>query len=726
MMAASSFAVGWLEVLFILLGGSGLLGMPPGERDALLLKAAPQQTLMYFEWAGRAVGQPGAKGIDGLAADPEVRAFFEALDRAIANAQYPDSDDEQQRLQKEVPTLVKLLTAHPGCLFVGFEPPLPGESLLKTLSPNDVTARFRIGLVSSAGKDVEPLLETIARLAEVDVGKQPKLQEVSAGPMALKLTIHREADRVMIGFGGGTVANALACLKGEAPGLDTNERFQAGWKRVASPRVATVGWLDLRGVFENVTRTAGPAGLVFQAILQGASADALDYVVSGSGVVDGDIVQRTFLATGGRTDGLLLLAGGPALRNEQLRHIPADSDLVAAGSLNLSQVVRGARELVGRTAPLSASVFDEAVKQMESELGLNLERDVYPAIGDAWTAFDSPSEGGLIGSSLIVAVEVRDAKRAEVVFEHLMKLLAQSLVADADPEFAGKTAELKRQAFQGHTICYVNTVGWGLGSEASTTPSFCLTRGHILFALHPLALKAHLRQQSANRPGFDATGLKKLARPEGDLLALGSLDGARSMQALCALAPYFGQSVLSHLQSEGFPLDAFAIPSAAALLPYVGDATFVVVRQKDGLFVETKNAHTAILTAAVLGSAKSWFMPNYNEYLEARRQRGRSVQNAGLGAPEGQVVPAAAEKPAKAQEKPAAAAARVLAPLVIKALVPDGAQQFIPNEVFQNLGQPLTPEALQQREERRKQSEERRKQRQQKRPAPLPLPPAPQ
>ena len=724
-MSATSVGVGLFELLFLLLGGSGLLGMPPGERDAALLKGAPQQTLMYFEWAGRAAGQPGAAGIDGLAADPEIRAFFAALDQAIAKAEYPDAEEQQLRLQKELPQLVKLLTAHPGCLFVGFEPPQPGESLLKAVLPNEVIGRFRIGLVSSAGADAEPLLESFARLAEVEVGKQPKLHEISAGPMALKLTVHREADRVMIGFGEGTVAKSLACLKGEAPGLDTNPRFQAGWKRVATPRVATVGWLDLQGVFDNVTRTAGPAGVLFQVILRGASADALDFVVSGSGVVDGDIVQRTFLATGGRTDGILLLAGGPALRNEQLHHIPADSDLVAAGSLNLAQVVGGARELIGRTTPASAAVFDEAVKQMEMELGLNLERDVYPAIGDAWTAFDSPSEGGLVGSSLIVAIEVRDAKRAAVLFEHLMKLLEQSIVTDADPAFGVKSVELKRQPFLNHTIFQINTVGYGLGSEAATAPSFCLTRGHILFALHPQALKAHLRQQPANRPGFDTVASKKLARPEGDLLALGTLNGVRATQALCALLPYFGQSVVSHLQSEGFPLDAFAIPSAAALLPYARDATFVVVRQQDGLFVETKNAHTAILTAGVLGSARAWFLPNYNEYLEARRQRGRSEQNAVLGAAEGQVVPAAAVLPAKPQEKPAAAAARVLTPLIIKAMVPDGVQQFIPNDIFQRLGQPPTPEALQQREDRRKLIEERRRQRLQKR-QPLPLPPPPQ
>ncbi len=725
MMAAPSFGVGWLEVLLVLLGGSGLLGMPPGERDAALLKAAPQQSLIYFEWAGRAAGQPGGTGIDGLAADPEIRTFFEALDRAIATAEHPDGDEEQLRLQKELPNLIKLLTAHPGCLFVGFETPRPGEGLLKTLAPNDVLARVRIGLVASAGRDAEPLLESISQLSLSGIEKRPNLEVISAGPLPIKLTVHCEADRVIVGFGKGTVEGTLSGLKGEAPGLDTNPRFQAGWKRVASPRVATVGWLDFQGVFENVTRTAGPAGLLIQAVLRGASADALDYAVTGTGVVDGDIVQRTFLATGGRTDGMLLLAGGPALRNEQLAHIPADSDLVAAGSLNLAQVVGGARELIGRTSPASAAVFDEAVKQMETELGLNLERDVYPAIGDVWTAFDSPSEGGLVGSSLIVAIEVRDAKRAAVLFEHLMKLLEQSIVTDADPAFGVKSVELKRHSFLSHTIFQINTVGYGLGSEAATAPSFCLTRDHILFALHPQALKAHLRQQSANRPGFDTVGLKKRARPEGDLLALGTLDGARATQALCALAPYFGQSVVSHLQSEGFPLDAFAIPSAAALLPYARDATFVVVRQQDGLLVETKNAHTAILTAGVLGSAKAWFLPNYNEYLEARRQQGRSGQNAVLGAAEGQVVPAAAVQPAKPQEKPAAAAARVLTPLVIKAMVPDGVQQFIPNEVFQRLGQPPTPEVLQQREERRKQIEERRKQRQQKR-LPLPLPPPPQ
>ena len=364
-------------------------------------------------------------------------------------------------------------------------------------------------------------------------------------------------------------------------------------------------------------------------------------------------------------------------------------------------------------------MFDEAIKQLESELGLNLERDIYPVVGDTWTAFDSPSAGGLIATSLIVAVEVRDAKRAEVLFERLMKLVEQSLVTEIDPDFESKTVELKRQSFLGHSICYVNTAGWELGSEAATTPSFSLTREHILFALHPQALKAHLRQQSAPRPTFDSVLPKKLTRPEGELLAFGTLDGERAIQTLCAIAPFYGQSVLSHLQSNGFPLDAFAIPSAAALLPYASDSTFVVVRQPEGLMLETKNPHTAILTAAVLGSAKAWFLPNYDEYLEVRRQRNHSQLNAGLGDAEGKVVPAAAIEPAPKKPEPAAAViARKLAPLFIKAMIPDGIQQAIPEDVFKRLEQPPSPEAVRQREERRQQTEERRQKRLERRQPP--------
>ena len=67
--------ISFLELM--ILSSSGWMGMPPGERDANFLRAVPEDVALYVEWAARSAGTPGAAGIDGLAADPEVRARIE-------------------------------------------------------------------------------------------------------------------------------------------------------------------------------------------------------------------------------------------------------------------------------------------------------------------------------------------------------------------------------------------------------------------------------------------------------------------------------------------------------------------------------------------------------------------------------------------------------------------------------------------------------------------------
>jgi hypothetical protein len=733
-MATTSVGLGWLEILLVLLGGGGLFGTPPGMRDASLIKAAPQHSVLYFEWAARGAGQSGAPGIDGFAADPEVRVFFDALDKAIVNdgatANSDDSgvDERNQTLRREIPRLVKLLTAHAGCLFVGFDPAPPGEGLLeqfKQPDPLETLGRFvrqlRVGIISSAGEDVPAVLDAFNQLVEVKLGEKPQMDEVSVHvpPVAFKLTVHRESDRLFVGFGQGAVEKSLAGIRGEMPGLDTNPRFQAGWQRVAVPRVGTVGWVDLRGISDTVTRIAGPAGILYQAILRGAGADAFDFALTGTGVVDGNVVQRTFVATGGRSDGMLVLAGGLPIRPEQLRHIPADSDLVAACSLNLGQVIREMRDLLGRTTPLSTAVFDEAVKQAEAELGMTLQKDILPAIGDVWTAFDSPSEGGVIASSLIVSIEIRDVNKARALFEKLMQLTQQSLSTIVDPNSGESARELKEQEILGHRVFYVQSSGFGFDATPRSTPTFCLTQNHFVYALHPQAMKAHLRYLANRGPGFDAVANGKLPGINGERIAFAYLDGKRITELLSTVLPFFGQAILPMTNPESSGIDTFVIPSAAALVPYARDVTFAATRQKDGLLCEVGNPQIAMAFVAVMATIQSMLVPSYDGFLappvvglQQVPKGGQGVPaGGGLGVPEGQVVPAAAEKPApvKPDAKPGGLAEKV-PPLLLKALIPDGVQQFIPDSLFRQMSQPPSEESLKQREERKKQVEERKKQ----------------
>lgn len=719
-MTTTTIGLGWFELLLVLLGGGGLFGMPPAERDASFLKAAPQQSLVYVEWASRGAGKSGAAGVDGFAADPEIKLMLSAIDTALQ--QPPSAGDgefDQSQQPREAVRLAKLITAYSGCFFLTADAPVARNGLLNVPSSAEIMSRLHACLIVNAGAEIPQILEGLKRMTQEEIPMSPRMYNVPA-PGGARVTIHQDGDRLLIGLGTDTVERALAGIRGEVPGISANPRFQAGWKRVETDRTGCIGWVDVRGSTEVAINSMGPAGLLVQTVLRGAGADAIDFIISGTGVVDGNVVQRTFLATNGRTDGVLLLAGGPALRMEQLSHIPADSDVVLAASLDFGQLVGGLRDLVAKTNPLSLRVFDEATKELEKELGLNLSQDVFPALGNAWTVFSAPSEGGQIGSSLIVAVELRDHAKAQAVYDRLLQLLEQSLATEAHPEFAVPSTELKHQEFLGHKITYLNRSGIGFGVTPAAIPSLCLTQTHLLFGVHPQALKAHLRQQQVKRPGFGTVNRAKLSLAADELLIAGYVDGAKCAQTLGGLFPFLGLSLRAMAQDNGWEFDPFVIPSAAALVPYSGDITISMARQKDGLLFESRNPQIGIALLTTLSWVRSWFQADYELMLDARRQHGAPAENGGLGAPDGQVVPAAAEKPADPiKEKPADAVGRRVAPVLIRALVPDGVQPFIPDEVFRKLAEPPSPEVLKQREERRKMQEERRRERAMRRGVPV-------
>ena len=315
-----------------------------------------------------------------------------------------------------------------------------------------------------------------------------------------------------------------------------------------------------------------------------------------------------------------------------------------------------------------------------------------------------------------------------MIFDRLMRALEQSLAVEVDSDYGGTTAELKQQEFLGHSISYIRSSGWSFGVTPSAIPSFCLTRGHLLFAVHPQAMKAHLRHLNARRPGFDTVARTKLSQSKEELLLAGYFDGAKATQMLSGLVPFLGQTLTEMAQGNGWEFDAFSIPSSAALVPYSGDITLSLARPRDGLLVESKNPQLGMALMMALGLARS-LRPDHEVLLETKHQNRRPAENAGLGAPDGdgKVVPAAAEKPAPAapKENPADVVARRAAPVLIRALVPDGIQPLIPDEVLRKLAEPPSAEVLKQREERRNLNEERRRVRLERRRVAPRLQPAP-
>ena len=701
------------------------MGLPPGERDLALVKSVPPQTFVYFEWAARSNGVAGAPGVDGFAADLEIRQFFQLLDAALTKVQEVNQGSEDDvesgtlsRLRPLFPRLVKLISAHPGCFFAGFEPPPPNNANLPTWLR--MLAGVHGGLILSSGDDTENLWrslnQSLESIPEFKFNENSLTQSIPIAVPGYTLVIHREGPRIIFALGDGTLARITEGLSGRPPGLDSNPTFRKSLERVSVPRIGTVGWVDGKGLVSSITAALGPVGFLVRPILTMTGVDAIDHIVQVSGVDNGEMMQRTFVATGGRTDGVMVLAAGSPIQAQQFAHVPADADLVLATSISLRGIFQESRRLLQSVQPLSVRVFDEAVKQLESELELKIVEDVLPAFGDVLVAFDSPSAGGLIATSLVVSLEVRDGKKAAVVFDRLMKLIEQSLSAEHSEMDYGESVSLRHQSFLNHSIFYVNTSGASYPGRISITPTFCLSEKHLMFAVHPQAMKAQLRHLQSNRPGFDKQASSKVAVPAGETLSYAYLNGPRASNLVGSLLPYLGHVFLNRMEEEGISMDSYSLPSTAAISPYFGDSTAVITRQKDGVLIEARNAPPVLVGLTLLSLYRNWSATEF-ELLDAfRKRKADGSQQAQLGPAENAVViPAAAEKKdnegAKEKAKANPPLERKLAPLLLKALVPDGMQQLIPESALKKLEEGPSPAAIQRREEARRLREERRQKR---------------
>ncbi len=623
MVAAPFVKLGLIEVMMLLSGG-GLLGMPPGERVPAMLRSAPSDALIYYEWAPRGAGKAGAAGVDGLVADPEIQAFVADVERAVMafiDAETDSGEPEEQILGQALPPLVKSLLNHTGAISValdanalkldasGPERAPPGDTPPKDASANNSAQQaaaqagqwvaflpaLKVTLVIDAGTDADAFagyLEKLLQLLPAKVRSKDLQRQVLPMPIpGVELTLHRDKTRFIVGLGQGTVDAALARLAGTAKGLDSNTRFSDAMKQTAYQRTASVTWVDVKGIVTQATQAMGLQGAMVAGMVKLVGADSIDSFASVTGVVDGSVRTRSLLNNGGRTDGIMALAAGRAIVAEDLKLIPADADFVTAFSLSAPKILTAAKSVIGSIDPGSESALQEWIAQLEKEVGVSLENDIFPAFGDVWTLQDSPAAGGVFFSSLVASLEVRDPQKAYAVFTKLMAVLKEALPGETRTGFRRHAVFLAQKKFMDRTIYYVNTIG----ADVPVAPAFCITDRQLLFALHPQALKSQLRFLNDTQPdakldtSFAAKLGTEIPQNKGDLLSVSYFDSKAFIRYIYAAAPYFGQVLASQMQSSGVAFDVFSLPSARAVLPYMKNSFSTATRTKNGILIESQS-----------------------------------------------------------------------------------------------------------------------------------------
>lgn len=593
----------WAMALIYGLGG--VWGLPPGTRDAKLVRSAPADAVFYAEWSERVPGKSGGKEFEGLVADPEFVEFLQKVDSGLSRTLLDNMESSGNGLFKPemIPEFAKGLGTKPGCFFLGFDVNRINQARKqateagKTLTQaQGVLAGLESAVLINFGARTEAFEKGILELLRMLRGRRftkPERLAALALPelrLPFPVVLHRHEEYLILASSESVIAPLVERLQGKESQLEKNTRFQKSFKNVRQERMGAYCWCDVKRGLDVAGSQFGLQGAVVKTMAAMTGLDQMEAFACSAGLKDGQIVNRTFLDQGGQKDRVWSLFGGAGLKGKDFETVPLNATMVLGLSIDSAQVLHELRNLMKNLQALNVTggKGGDPLTEIEAKLGFSLEKDLFPALGQSWTVYDAPETGGLLGTGLVAQVEIRDPQRARRMLNQVVQIIRRQL-----PPFDERSngANLAEGEFLGERIYFLNLM---LVKAQPWAPAFCLTETHLIVAVHPQALKGHLRflkdpksEKFASRLGGEKG---KIEVPSGELICLNYLNLERVGQVLLPLVPYLGELGMAQFQRSNIDIDVLAIPSPAGILPYLKSHVSVSVRTEEGIVGEARGS----------------------------------------------------------------------------------------------------------------------------------------
>lgn len=697
MMDTSHWMGEWLQQLVVWLS-VGLPGLPPGTPDPQLVQVIPGNAVLVAHWDGQGRGQPGAPGIQGAAADPELRQAARALQKL---AQHFATASTNQTDGTDWPAVLRLAFRHPGCLCIA-----PGR--IDFSQPGGLNSLFQIGVILNPGTDADtfladfvPLLPT--QLAAVTDAAAP------ATP-APPVTFRRVGDRLV--WGTGTFAAELesrliaASVSGFTPPagrLSNSSPFQQSQQELQAQHAGSFLWFQLSGATAQLALSSLPLPLEWR-----------DQVSSGLAQFQGVRFLAVSQLEDGHVVGRFVLDGGPLLRQliplqptisqAALQRVPADADFVVALGCDLAVVTQQLLAGIERSLPRRDPEAPSLATQLQRELGQNLERDVIPAFGSTWIVSSSRSTGGAFGLGPVFSLETRNPRDAYAVFTQAMTWL-QRVVATST------SLRMTNELYDDRTLYILQSTQ---AFPQGFAPCFCITDRELLVTLQPQTMRAHLRFLERGGPHF-AARVANESLWQAESVAGVYIDAPRLTEVIWPLVPMAANAHLNQFTELGLGFDGSVWPSAAAVLEYSQPCSASLRMTPNGCVGELRNPLS--LAAPVLAGNAFWLLQRVGPPQRSPSGSEPPRLDIDLGQPMG-IEAAAAVQPETSDQAtgvqtadyvtpPAPRPARPWLSGLLRSLTPDDVEVWIPDAAFQRIEQGADPERQRRREQRRLERERR-------------------
>lgn len=500
----------WTLAIAVLMWVSA--GLPASAQP--LADRVPADALIYVGWTGSETLGPGfeaskLKRILDESSLPEV--ISDLLPRVIKklaeeNPQTAELDEETALMLAVTSNLWK----YPAAFYFG--PTVDREGVPQP----------QMALIFGAGDDAEEL--------------EKKLAELTGEVPPPGVVVRRNQSTIVIGTGNLSEnhlnvmgVGRIRSLPPPGSRLSENESFRQSLSQ-GLPNPVMVSYIDIEATFADVDRAAEqwrelgaelPAPMAMLPMLRPAlGLDGLKRAISTVGFDGADWGMRLFVEAPAPRRGLLAFLDYGPMDRRAFEVIPATAVLAGGFQVDLARLLKETRDVGERLEPGMVRQLNQMLGEVGQMLGVNLESDVFEALGPEWVFYADPMSTGEFPLGVVLANRLRDAEKFKGAHDKLIAL-ANSLVAeqmrDQPGEITVRTSRVKDKTIY-HLGLPILSLSWTIEGE------------HLIAALSPEVLIGAL-DRPAGWQNISQTMLIEMQRrlqvrgPAGFLL----VDTARSM-----------------------------------------------------------------------------------------------------------------------------------------------------------------------------------------------------
>lgn len=580
-MAAAGLSMSFLSVFGVMLISGGLsglpMGLPPAEPDVRMTQVAPEECLFYLSWSGMADPSPDSPNhTEQLLAEPQVQRFIKEVTDTLTAAlkQGAGQGENAGRVADITPRILKQIAVNPTAFFAG----------KFGAGPTGMTVP--VGLVVKVGDDVaqfeNDLLTILEILTDAPVPDAVDgVRTLITPPGIPKIQWTVSGDYFILGVSEGTVAQIQERMAGDS----SPEWLSAIHDRLPVDRVASVTFINTKEIMAAAQPFLAP-------LLMSRGPDAvnplnalglsnLESVVNVTGLGESNTVSRTWFKVNGKPTGMLAMLDAEPLEADDFAEIPADSTIAISLKLDPVETLDRLISLIDLIEPGASQQARLGLQQIDSEIGFSLENDLLGSLGDSWSVYHSPSEGGAIFTGWTAVAEVKNSAALRAVTATIVDRVKQ--FEDMMRARGGRVRMVGVRELEvgNNTVHFLNFVG----EESPVAPAWCVTDKHLIVSLFPQGVAAFLNRDASARSLASLPHVKEALATDRPPVSLLHVDSKTVCQSVYPLALIGANFLFSELQREGVDLNISIMPDGNTIARHLQPALTTVTSGDDGIEV---------------------------------------------------------------------------------------------------------------------------------------------